>query len=73
MALFEKVRTIISALTGLEKDEITRDKTLSELKMDPLDIEELQLALEEEFDVLFTDQANIKDVDGLVQYIMADA
>ena len=69
MSLFERVRDIIAALTGISQEEITRDKTLDELNMDSLDVEELKLAIEEEFDVLFVNDEGITAVDDILSYI----
>lgn len=73
MSLFERVRDIIASLTGIYRDDITREKTLHELNMDSLDIEELKLTIEEEFGILFVNDSSINDVDDILTYIAANA
>lgn len=72
--IFEKVRDIIAEQLGLEKDEITIDSSfVDDLGADSLDIVELVMALEEEFDIEIPDEAaeKVSAVKDVVEYIKA--
>jgi acyl carrier protein len=72
--IFEKVRDIIAEQLGLEKDEITMDSSfVDDLGADSLDIVELIMALEEEFDIEIPDEAaeKVSAVKDVVEYIKA--
>lgn len=54
--MFEKVRKIIAEQLGIEEDEITMESSfIDDLGADSLDIVELIMALEEEFDLEIPD------------------
>ncbi|ETA82021.1 MULTISPECIES: acyl carrier protein [Youngiibacter] len=69
--MFEKVRAIIADKLSLNEDEITMDSTFEDLGADSLDIVELVMALEEEFDVEIADEQaeNAKKVGDVVNYL----
>lgn len=72
--IFEKVRDIIAEQLGLEKDEITMESSfVDDLGADSLDIVELVMALEEEFDIEIPDEAaeKVSAVKDVVEYIKA--
>ncbi|HHT41989.1 MAG TPA: acyl carrier protein [Firmicutes bacterium] len=55
--IFEKVRTIIVEQLGINEAEVTADASFVEdLGADSLDLVELIMALEEEFDLKITDE-----------------
>eukprot|EP00445_Apocalathium_hangoei_P033990 CAMPEP_0203962348 /NCGR_PEP_ID=MMETSP0359-20131031/92564_1 /ASSEMBLY_ACC=CAM_ASM_000338 /TAXON_ID=268821 /ORGANISM="Scrippsiella Hangoei, Strain SHTV-5" /LENGTH=136 /DNA_ID=CAMNT_0050897625 /DNA_START=71 /DNA_END=481 /DNA_ORIENTATION=+ len=67
-----KVVGIIAEQLGVDKEKVTREKTLSELGADSLDIVESIMALEEGFDVELPDEEtttlkNVGDVMDLIQ------
>jgi acyl carrier protein len=74
--VFEKVRDVISEQLGVEDVEIiTMDTTfIDDLGADSLDIVELIMALEEEFDIEIpeTDAEKISTVGDVVEYIKAN-
>ena len=74
--VFEKVRGIISEQLGVEDVEIiTMDTTfIDDLGADSLDIVELIMALEEEFDIEIpeADAEKISTVGEVVEYIKAN-
>jgi len=74
--VFEKVRDVISEQLGVEDVEIiTMDTTfIDDLGADSLDIVELIMALEEEFDVEIpeADAEKISTVGDVVEYIKAN-
>ena len=73
--VFEKVRDVISEQLGVEDVEIiTMDTTfIDDLGADSLDIVELIMALEEEFDIEIpeADAEKISTVGDVVEYIKA--
>ena len=69
---FEKVRDIVVEQLGVEADEVSIDSTfIDDLGADSLDIVELILAFEEEFNIEIPDEAaeKIKTVQDVVTYI----
>lgn len=72
MSTFEKVRDIVVEQLGVEADEVALDSTfIDDLGADSLDIVELIMAFEEEFNIEIPDEAaeNIKSVQDVVTYI----
>lgn len=72
MATFDKVRDIVVEQLGSEADEVTLESTfIDDLGADSLDIVELIMAFEEEFNVEVPDEAaeKIKTVQDVVNYI----
>lgn len=71
--ILEKLKELISEQMGIEADTITMESNFEEdLGVDSLDIVELSMALEEEFDIGEMgeeDLANIKTVGDLVNYL----
>ena len=73
---FEKVRDIIVEQLGVEESAVTPEASfIDDLGADSLDIVELIMALEEEFDIEIPDgeAENIKIVSDVVNYIKANA
>ena len=72
MATFDKVRDIVVEQLGSEADEVTLESTfIDDLGADSLDIVELIMAFEEEFNVEIPDEAaeKIKTLQDVVNYI----
>ena len=72
MSVAEKVKSIIVEQLGVEADEVTSEASFTEdLGADSLDIVELVMAFEEEFEVEIPDEEaeNIKTVADAVNYI----
>lgn len=72
MDVFEKVREIMVEQLDIDKDSITLDTSfINDLETDSLDIVELIMALEEEFDIEFPDEdaEKISTVQDAVNYI----
>ena len=72
MSTFEKVRDIVVEQVGVEADEVALDSTfIDDLGADSLDIVELIMAFEEEFNIEIPDEAaeKIKSVQDVVTYI----
>ena len=70
--IFERVRDIIVEQLGVEKETVTKESSfIDDLGADSLDIVELIMALEEEFDTEIPDEdaEKITNVNDVVEYI----
>ena len=70
--VFEKVRDILVDQLDLEEENVTMDASITDdLGADSLDVVDLVMSLEEEFDVEIPDNQveNIKTVGDIVRYI----
>ncbi|HHV59898.1 MAG TPA: acyl carrier protein [Clostridiaceae bacterium] len=70
--MFEKVRSIIVEQLGVDEDDVTMESSfIDDLGADSLDIVELIMALEEEFDLEIPDSEaeKISTVGDVVEYI----
>jgi acyl carrier protein len=67
----KKVKGIISDQLEVAVDKLSMETTFEDIDADSLDIVELVMALEEEFDLEISDQEieNIKTVGDIVKYI----
>ena len=74
MEVFEKVRDIIVDQLDADENEVTLDASIiDDLGADSLDVVDLVMSIEEEFDVEIPDEEveNIKTVGDIVKYIEA--
>lgn len=71
MAVFEKVKSIVVEQLGVDEVDVTPETSFEELNADSLDIVELIMALEEEFDLDIPDEEaeKIRTVGDAVNYI----
>jgi acyl carrier protein len=72
MSVAEKVKSIIVEQLGVEADEVTGEASFTDdLGADSLDIVELVMAFEEEFDIEIPDEdaEKIAKVDDAIAYI----
>lgn len=72
MAIFEKVKSIIVEQLGVEEEEVKLEASfIDDLGADSLDIVELVMALEEEFELEIPDEdaEKIRTVSDAVNYI----
>lgn len=71
MSVEDKVKKIISDQLEVAVDKLSMDTSFEDIDADSLDIVELVMALEEEFDLEISDQEieNIKTVGDIVKYI----
>ncbi|MBC7345608.1 MAG: acyl carrier protein [Clostridia bacterium] len=71
MTVFEKVRDIVVEQLGVDEDEVTMETSFEDLNADSLDIVELIMALEEEFDLEIPDEdaEKLTTVSAAVEYI----
>lgn len=73
--VFAKLRSMLADQLGIVEDEVTMDSTLEGLGADSLDIVELVMAIEQEWNIEVPDEAaeEIKSVGDAVAYIVAHA
>lgn len=71
MNIEAKVKEIISKQLDLEEENIAPENTFEELEADSLDVVELVMNLEEEFNLEIADEEieKIKTVADIVQYV----
>ncbi len=69
--IFDKVKSIVAEQLGVDQEEIEMKTSFEDLNADSLDIVELIMALEEEFDLEIPDEdmENIQSVGQVVEYI----
>jgi acyl carrier protein len=73
MDIFEKVKSIVVDQLGVDADEVTLETSFEDLNADSLDVVELVMALEEEFDIEIPeeDAEKIRSIGAAVEYIKA--
>lgn len=71
--VLNKIKSIVADKLSIKIDDITVDTTLEDLGADSLDVVEVIMALEDEFDIEISDEVaeNISTVGDLVEYIKA--
>lgn len=72
--VFEKIKGIVSQQLGVDADEITMESTFVEdLGADSLDVVELVMAMEDEFDLEIDEEEadGISTISDVVEYIKA--
>lgn len=70
-SVLEKIRKIIVDQLGVEEEEVNLDTSFEDLNADSLDIVELIMAMEEEFDLEIPDEdaEKLTTVSAAVEYI----
>ena len=71
MQVYNRIREIIREVAGLSEQEIRNESRLEQLHLDSLDMAEVIMDVEEEFDVLVEDEAEIHTVNDLVMLVNA--
>ncbi|MDN5346606.1 MAG: acyl carrier protein [Clostridia bacterium] len=69
--ILEKVKEIVAEQLGVEVDDLTSETSFEDLNADSLDIVELIMALEEEFDLEIPDEdaEKLTTIGAAVEYI----
>lgn len=67
----EKIKNIIAASAALDKKELTGKSIIEEIGIDSLDVIELIMAIEEEFNITIPDEdvENLKSVKEVCDYV----
>ncbi|MDW7651060.1 MAG: acyl carrier protein [Bacillota bacterium] len=73
MDVFAKIKGLIVEQLGVDEADVKKETSFEDLDADSLDIVELVMALEEEFNLEISDEEveNIKTVGDVVKYIEA--
>ena len=66
---FDKVAAILADYKGIEVADITENSTFADLKLDSLDVADLAMNLEDEFNVTIDLNPDVKTVGDLVKII----
>lgn len=71
--LFEKVKRMIATQLGIGEEEIKENTTFLDLGIDSLEIFEIIMALEDEFNIEIPneDVENIKNIEDIIKYIQS--
>jgi acyl carrier protein len=70
--VFERVRSIVAERLGVDEDKVTMDaEFIGDLNADSLDLVEVIMAIEQEFDIEIKDEdaENIRTVGDAVQHL----
>ena len=72
---FKKIRDIVAEQLNVDPEYITMDTRFDELNADSLDVVEVIMTLEQEFDMQIPDEEaeRIKDIGAVVDYISENA
>ena len=75
MEYFKKIRDIVAEQLNVDPESITMDTRFDELNADSLDVVEVIMTLEQEFDMQIPDEEaeRIKDIGAVVDYISENA
>ena len=71
MTILEKVQQVLVTELSLDQEEVTMEKSFTELGIDSLDLVELVMQLEEEFDITIEEAESLQTVGDVVNYIAA--
>ena len=69
MSTFDKVAQILAEYKGIEVEGIKPESSFAELKLDSLDVADLAMNLEDEFDVTIELDPSVKTMQALVEKI----
>lgn len=69
MSTFERLAKIIAECKDMEIDDIKIDSTFKDLELDSLDLAELAMQVEDEFNINVELNENLTDVQKFVDYI----
>ena len=71
MHTFDRIRDIILDVSGTSEKEIKAESSLVQLNLDTLDVAEVIMDVEEEFDILVEDESEICTVNDLLTLVNA--
>ncbi|MBR0575291.1 acyl carrier protein [Proteiniclasticum sp. BAD-10] len=69
--IFEKVQEVLAKELSMDKGEILLESSFEDLGIDSLDLVELVMQLEEEFDITIDEAEGLKTIKEVVDYIAA--
>ena len=71
MSDYEKICGIVSGIIGVPAETIARDPKSVESNIDSLDLTEIILEVEEEFDLIVEDEEQIRTIDDILHRVEA--
>ncbi|MEG1547930.1 MAG: acyl carrier protein [Clostridia bacterium] len=71
MQNFDRIRDIVHEITGIPSELITAESTAAQLRADSLDMTEIIMMVEDEFDILIENEDSIRSVNDLVNCVEA--
>lgn len=69
--VFEKIKKVVCEQLGVSEDEVKLETTFEALGADSLDLFQVVIELEEEFDIQLEDAENMKSIKDAVAYVEA--
>ena len=67
--ILEKIKEIIAEQLNLDQETITEDTSFEDLGLDSLDLFQVVIEIEEEFDIQIEDAESIKTVKDAVKFV----
>ena len=67
--VFEKIRAIIAEKLGVQESDVKLETSFEDLGVDSLDLFQVIIEIEEEFDIEIEDAETIKTVKDAVDYV----
>jgi acyl carrier protein len=67
--VFQKIKNIISQEAEISEDRISIDSTFESLELDSLDVVQIIIELEEEFEIKINNSEDFKNIQDIVNYI----
>ncbi|WP_027625467.1 acyl carrier protein [Clostridium lundense] len=67
--IFEKIKRIIADQLNIEEEILTSETSFEELGVDSLDLFQIVIEIEEEFDIEIEDAESIKTVGDAVKFV----
>lgn len=71
--IFEKIRNIICDQLGVEEEKVTLNTSFEDLGVDSLDLFQIVIEIEEEFNIQIEEPEAIKTVDDAVNFVQERA
>ncbi|MBQ5439167.1 MAG: acyl carrier protein [Clostridia bacterium] len=71
MMVSEKIKELIAEQISVDVEEITDNKSLEDLGIDSLDVTEIAMSIEDEFDIEFEADTSMKTVADLIAAVEA--
>ncbi|MGL5084245.1 MAG: acyl carrier protein [Clostridium sp.] len=69
--VFEKIKKVVCEQLGVSEDEVKLETTFEALGADSLDLFQVVIELEEEFDIQLEEAENMKSIQDAVNYVEA--
>ncbi|GAA0726381.1 acyl carrier protein [Clostridium malenominatum] len=71
--IFEKIRNIICEQLGVEEEKVTLNTSFEDLGVDSLDLFQIVIEIEEEFNIQIEEPEAIKTVEDAVNFVQERA